>query len=56
MRIVRVAVAAGVLALLGLLVWDVAHGRGGVAQKVDTGKIVRRSASSTCPASTARAA
>jgi cytochrome c biogenesis protein CcmG/thiol:disulfide interchange protein DsbE len=41
MRLVRVAVAAGVLALLGLLVWDVAHGRGsGVAQKVDKGKIV----------------
>ena len=41
MRIVRVAVAAGVIALLGLLVWDVVHGRGsGVAQKVDKGKIV----------------
>jgi cytochrome c biogenesis protein CcmG/thiol:disulfide interchange protein DsbE len=41
MRIVRVAIAAGVLALLGLLVWDVAHGRGsGVAQKVDKGKVV----------------
>ena len=41
MRIVRVVVAAGVLALLGLLVWDVAHGGGaGVAQKVDKGKIV----------------
>jgi cytochrome c biogenesis protein CcmG/thiol:disulfide interchange protein DsbE len=35
-----VAVAA-VLGLLGLLVWDVAHGNGpGVAQKVDKGKIV----------------
>ncbi|HUZ81726.1 MAG TPA: TlpA disulfide reductase family protein [Gaiellaceae bacterium] len=41
MRFVRVAVAAGVLALLGLLIWDVVHGPGaGVAQKVDTGKIV----------------
>jgi cytochrome c biogenesis protein CcmG/thiol:disulfide interchange protein DsbE len=41
MRIVRAAVAAGVLALLGLLVWDVVHGHGsGVAQKVDKGKIV----------------
>lgn len=41
MRIVRVAVAAGVLALLGLLVWDVVHGHGsGVAQKVDQGKTV----------------
>jgi cytochrome c biogenesis protein CcmG/thiol:disulfide interchange protein DsbE len=41
MRYVRAAVAAGVLALLGLLVWDVAHAHGpGVAQKVDKGKIV----------------
>jgi cytochrome c biogenesis protein CcmG/thiol:disulfide interchange protein DsbE len=41
MRVVRAAVAAGVLALLGLLVWDVAHNRGsGVAGKVDKGKIV----------------
>lgn len=41
MRIVRALVAAGVLALLGLLVWDVAHNRGGgVAGKVDKGKIV----------------
>ena len=28
MRVVRVAVVAAVLGLLGLLVWDVAHGRG----------------------------
>ena len=41
MRFVRAAVAAGVLALLGLLVWSVVHGHGGgVAQKVDKGKIV----------------
>ncbi len=41
MRLVRAAVAVGVLALLGLLVWDVVHGRGGgVAQKVDKGKVV----------------
>jgi cytochrome c biogenesis protein CcmG/thiol:disulfide interchange protein DsbE len=41
MKIIRVAVVAGVLGLLGLLVWDVAHGTGpGVAQKVDKGKIV----------------
>jgi len=41
MRIVRVAVVAAVLGLLGLLVWDVAHGSGpGVAQKVDKGKKV----------------
>lgn len=41
MRVVRGAVAACVLALLALLVWDVAHGHGpGVAQKVDEGKIV----------------
>lgn len=41
MRYVRAAAATGVLALLGLLVWDVAHGHGpGVAQKVDQGKIV----------------
>lgn len=41
MRVIRAAVAVGVLALLGLLVWDVVHGRGsGVAQKVDKGKIV----------------
>jgi cytochrome c biogenesis protein CcmG/thiol:disulfide interchange protein DsbE len=41
MRAVRVVVVAAVLALLGLLIWDVAHGSGpGVAQKVDKGKIV----------------
>ena len=41
MRVVRAAVAAAVLALLGLLVWDVAHNHGsGVAGKVDKGKIV----------------
>jgi len=41
MKIVRVVVVAAVLGLLGLLVWDVAHGTGpGVAQKVDEGKIV----------------
>jgi cytochrome c biogenesis protein CcmG/thiol:disulfide interchange protein DsbE len=41
MKAVRIAVVGAVLALLGLLVWDVAHGTGpGVAQKVDEGKIV----------------
>jgi cytochrome c biogenesis protein CcmG/thiol:disulfide interchange protein DsbE len=41
MRAVRVAAAACVVALLGLLVWDVAHGSGGgVASKVDHGKVV----------------
>jgi len=41
MRIVRVVAAAAVLALLGLLVWDVSHsGRGGVAAKVDKGQTV----------------
>jgi len=41
MRVVRAAVVAGVLALLALLVWDVAHNHGsGVAGKVDKGKIV----------------
>jgi cytochrome c biogenesis protein CcmG/thiol:disulfide interchange protein DsbE len=41
MKIVRVVVVAAVLGLLGLLVWDVAHGTGpGVAQKVDKGKVV----------------
>lgn len=41
MSAVRVLVVAAVLALLGVLVWDVAHGEGsGVAGKVDKGKIV----------------
>jgi cytochrome c biogenesis protein CcmG/thiol:disulfide interchange protein DsbE len=41
MRAVRVAAVAVVLALLGLLVWDVAHGSGGgVAKQVDRGKSV----------------
>jgi cytochrome c biogenesis protein CcmG/thiol:disulfide interchange protein DsbE len=41
MRAVRVVVVAAVLGLLGLLVWDVAHGNGpGVAQQIDKGKIV----------------
>ena len=41
MRAVRIVVVGAVLALLGLLVWDVAHSNGpGVAQKVDKGKIV----------------
>ena len=41
MRAVRAVAAAVVLALLGLLVWDVSHsGRGGVAAKVDDGKTV----------------
>jgi cytochrome c biogenesis protein CcmG/thiol:disulfide interchange protein DsbE len=41
MRALRAAAAALVLALLALLVWDVAHQNGpGVAAKVDKGKIV----------------
>jgi cytochrome c biogenesis protein CcmG, thiol:disulfide interchange protein DsbE len=41
MRIARAAAAAVVLALLGLLVWDVTHsGKGGVASKVDHGRVV----------------
>jgi cytochrome c biogenesis protein CcmG, thiol:disulfide interchange protein DsbE len=41
MRIVRVGAAAGVVALLALLVWDVSHGSGGgVAAKVDHGRTV----------------
>ena len=41
MKAVRVVVVAAVLGLLGLLVWDVAHGTGpGVAQKVDKGRVV----------------
>jgi len=41
MRLVRAAAAATVLALLALLVWDVAHsGHGGVAAKVDKGHTV----------------
>jgi cytochrome c biogenesis protein CcmG/thiol:disulfide interchange protein DsbE len=42
MRAVRAAAAAVVLALLGLLVWDVSHsGHGGIAAKVDKGHTVR---------------
>jgi len=41
MRAVRAAAAVVVLALLGLLVWDVSHsGHGGVAAKVDKGHTV----------------
>ena len=41
MRAVRVASVTVVLALLGLLVWDVAHGSGaGIAGKVDKGQTV----------------
>ena len=41
MRVARAAAAAVVLALLGLLVWDVTHsGKGGVASKVDRGHVV----------------
>jgi cytochrome c biogenesis protein CcmG, thiol:disulfide interchange protein DsbE len=41
MRAVRAAAAALVLALLGLLVWDVSHStHGGVAAKVDRGHAV----------------
>jgi len=42
MKIVRAAAAVVVLALLGLLVWDVTHAsHGGVAAKVDRGHVVR---------------
>ena len=41
MRVFRAVAVASVLALLGLLVWDLAHQNGpGVATKVDKGKIV----------------
>jgi cytochrome c biogenesis protein CcmG, thiol:disulfide interchange protein DsbE len=41
MRAARAAAAVVVLALLGLLVWDVTHsGKGGVAAKVDRGHVV----------------
>ena len=41
MRAVRAVSVAVVLALLGLLVWDVAHGSGGgIAPKVDRGETV----------------
>lgn len=41
MRPFRAAAAVVVLALLGLLVWDVTHGNdGGVAKQVDQGKVV----------------
>jgi len=42
MRAVRVVAVASVLALLGLLVWDLVHQNGpGVAAKVDKGKAVK---------------
>ena len=38
MRVVRAAAVVVVVGLLGLLVWDVAHGSGGgIASKVDHG-------------------
>jgi cytochrome c biogenesis protein CcmG, thiol:disulfide interchange protein DsbE len=41
MRILRVATASVVVALLALLVWDVAHSHGGkVAKDVDKGEVV----------------
>jgi len=41
MRIIRVATASVVVALLALLVWDVAHSHGGkVAKDVDKGEVV----------------
>ena len=41
MRVLRAAAVAAVLALLGLLVWDVSHSQGGrVARDVDRGRIV----------------
>jgi cytochrome c biogenesis protein CcmG, thiol:disulfide interchange protein DsbE len=42
MRVLRPLAAVAVIALLGLLVWDVAHRSGGkVARDVDRGEIVR---------------
>ncbi len=42
MRLLRIVAASVVLGLLGLLVWDVAHGDdGGVAKRVDAGKVVQ---------------
>lgn len=42
MRALRLTAAVAVLALLGLLVWDVAHSSGGkVARDVDKGEIVK---------------
>jgi cytochrome c biogenesis protein CcmG/thiol:disulfide interchange protein DsbE len=42
MRLLRLLAVAAVFALLGLLVWHVAHGTGGgAAQQVNEGKIVR---------------
>jgi len=42
MRALRILASAVVLALLGLLVWDVAHSQGGkIAQEVDHGQIVK---------------
>ena len=41
MRLVRIVSVTAVLALLGLLVWDVAHGSGGgIAARVDRGETV----------------
>jgi cytochrome c biogenesis protein CcmG/thiol:disulfide interchange protein DsbE len=41
MRAARILTASAVLALLGLLVWDVAHSHGGkIAREVDHGKVV----------------
>ena len=41
MRVLRAVAVVSVLALLGLLVWDLAHQNGpGVAVKIDKGKIV----------------
>jgi cytochrome c biogenesis protein CcmG/thiol:disulfide interchange protein DsbE len=42
MRVLRIVVAGCVLALLGVLVWDVAHSSGGkIARDVDKGEIVK---------------
>ena len=42
MRALRLTAAVAVLALLGLLVWDVAHSSGGkIATEVDKGQIVK---------------
>jgi cytochrome c biogenesis protein CcmG/thiol:disulfide interchange protein DsbE len=40
MRLLRILAVAVVLALLGLLVWDLAHGGDNAAKEVDAGKVV----------------
>jgi cytochrome c biogenesis protein CcmG, thiol:disulfide interchange protein DsbE len=40
MRLLRILAVAVVVALLGLLVWDLAHGSDNAAKEVDAGKVV----------------